>query len=371
MKTNTQKLRKMNKGNTPYTKAQFKKEFARLMATTSWPDNMSQEDSTKILGELHDYILPHIPAKLFRFRKCGIDEVISFEQGTISMCVADKFSDKYDSNVFYDYSTLTNSLEKAFSTIMLNIIQTLRNAPNTFPESSIKSKILAQIKSSMSDDEIVRTLRIEYDNFFNNIKSVIRNQENWSRNNKLTKIACFTERVNSKFMWDLYADGYKGFVLEYDFRKWNMPDTNLYPIIYSSLMLDATQVISRICVLKYIDSIQTDQVYKEWYETFKTQVHQLNPVDLMYFTKMYLYKDKAEYSHEREWRMLKVDRDIDQDFINIQDMGTLKAIYYGMHIEPRYKAHLRAIAKSKGIKEYDVILDKNSRKYSLKVVSLE
>ena len=362
----------MSKGNTSYSKAQFKKEFARLMATTSCPDNLPQEESTEILRELHDFVQPHIPAKLFRFRKCGIDEMISFEQGTISMCVADKFSDKYDSNVFYDYNTLTNSFENAFSTIMPSIIQSLRDAPNTFPDSPIKSKIQTLIKSSMSDDEMVKTLRIEYNNFFDNIKLTIRNQENWSRKNKLTKIACFTEKGNSKFMWDLYADGYKGFALEYDFRKLYMTETNLYPIIYSSLMLDATQVISRICILRYIDSIQTDQIYKEWFETFKTQVHQLNPIDLMYFTKMYLYKDKAEYSHEREWRMLKVDSDtIEQDFINIPDMGTLKAIYYGMHIEPRYKAHLRAIAKSKGIKEYDVVLDKNSRKYSLKVVSLE
>ena len=86
---------------------------------------------------------------------------------------------------------------------------------------------------------------------------------------------------------------------------------------------------------------------------------------------MYLYKDKAEYAHEREWRMLKFDRDsINQDFINIPDMGYLKAIYYGMHMEPRYKTYLRHIAKQKGIREYDVVLDTNSRKYALKIVPL-
>ena len=91
----------------------------------------------------------------------------------------------------------------------------------------------------------------------------------------------------------------------------------------------------------------------------------------MYYIKMYLYKDKAEYSHEREWRMLKIDKDsLNQDFISIPDMGYLKAIYYGPHMEPRYKEHLRTIAKAKRIREYDVVLDRNSRKYSLKVVPL-
>ena len=171
-------------------------------------------------------------------------------------------------------------------------------------------------------------------------------------------------------MWDLYADGYKGFALEYDFRKWYTLHVNLYPIIYSSQMLDATDMIDRICITDYVDSIQPEDAYKNAFEEFRAQLHQLFPIDLIYYIKAYLYKDKADYSHEREWRMLRIDSETGQDYINIPDMGTLKAIYYGLHMEPRYKAHLKAIAKAKGIKEYDVVLDKNSRKYSLKVVPL-
>ena len=361
----------MVKENVLYTKSQFKKEFARLMEKTSIPDNLPQEDANKILKKLHDFVQPHIPSKLFRFRKCGIDEVISFEQGTISMCIADKFSDKYDSNVFYNYETMTNSFEKAFSTIMPNIIQDLRLNSMAFPNTPIKRKIQKLIKSRISDDDIVKTLRVEYDIFINQIKDSIRKQEIWARNNKLTKIGCFTEKVNSKYMWDLYADGYKGFALEYDFRKWYGLDVNIYPIIYSSIMFDATQIISRLCITKYVDSIQPEKAYEETFEVFKAQLHQLNPIDLMYFTKMYLYKDKTEYSHEREWRILKIDKDsLNHDFISIPDMGYLKAIYYGPDMEPRYKTHLRSIAKAKGIREYNVVLDRNSRKYNLKVVPL-
>lgn len=49
-------------------------------------------------------------------------------------------------------------------------------------------------------------------------------------------------------------------------------------------------------------------------------------------------------------------------------MGYLKAIYYGPHMEAQYKTQLISIAKEKGIREYDVVLDRNSRKYSIKVV---
>lgn len=361
----------MSKEKVSYTKTQFKKEFARLMEKTSIPNTFSQEESVKVFRELHDFVQPHIPAKLFRFRKCGIDELISFEQGNIPMCVADKFPDKYDSNVFYDYKTLLDRFSTAFSTTMSYIVQIARCNPAAFPDSPIKSKLLELINSNTPDSEIVITLRADYDEFIEQMKSEIQKQEAWPRNNKYTKIGCFTEKIDSKFMWDHYADGYKGFALEYDFRKWYALNVNLYPVIYSPQMLDATEMIDRICITDYVDSIHPEEAYQEMFEIFKTQLHQFYPIDMMYFIKMYLYKDKADYSHEREWRMLKFDREsIDQDYISIPDMGYLKAIYYGPHMEARYKTHLRSIAKAKGIREYDVVLDRNSRKYSLKVVPL-
>lgn len=361
----------MRKEKVSYTRIQFKKEFARLMETTSWPSNLSQEEGIKVLREVHDFVQPYIPSKLFRFRKCGIDEVISYEQGIIPMCVADNFTDKYDSNVFYDYKTLSDRFSIAFSLTMSSIVQIARSNPAAFPESPIKSKLLELMNSNLTDNEIVNTLRTDFNGFIEQMKAEIQKQEMWPRNNKYTKIGCFTEKIDSKFMWDHYADGYKGFALEYDFRKWYALNVNLYPVIYSPQMLDATEMIDRICITDYVDSIQPEDAYKEVFELFKTQLHQQCPIDSMYFIKMYLYKDEAEYSHEKEWRMLKIDQDsIKQDFISIPDMGYLKAIYYGPDMESRYKEHLRTIANAKGIKEYDVVLDRNSRKYNLKVVPL-
>jgi len=62
------------------------------------------------------------------------------------------------------------------------------------------------------------------------------------------------------------------------------------------------------------------------------------------------------------------DKDAKKEFSSIPDKGCLKAIYYEPKMEERYKEHFRTITKAKGIKKYDVVLDKNSRKYSLKVV---
>ena len=45
---------KMNKGNTSYTKMQFKKEFARLMEKTSIPNTFSLEESIKVLTDYNN-----------------------------------------------------------------------------------------------------------------------------------------------------------------------------------------------------------------------------------------------------------------------------------------------------------------------------
>jgi hypothetical protein len=354
-----------------YTRTQFKKEFAKLMEKTSLPNTLSQEESIKVIKNLHDFVQPHIPTKLFRFRKCGEKEIVSFNKGTISMCVAEKFSDKYDSTVFYNHRTLSKRFAKSFELVMPQITKILRHNQNALPSNSIVRKILELINSNTNDSEIAKLLKPDYNSFLEQMTSEIQKQEIWPRNNRYTKIGCFTENIDSKFMWDHYADGYKGFALEYDFRKWYELQVNLYPVIYSTKMLNATEMIERICITNYFDSIMPEKAYKETFELLKTIVHMLHPIDSMYFIKMYLYKDKMEYSHEREWRMLKFDRETtDQDYINIPDKGSLKAIYYGPDIEPNHKIHLRKIAKAKGIKEYNIILDKKSRKYILKVVPL-
>ena len=115
-------------------------------------------------------------------------------------------------------------------------------------------------------------------------------------------------------------------------------------------------------------------VFNNVSKDIKKQYAATVPIDRLYYQKVYLYKDKAEYSHEKEWRLLDMEEfnspEANEDFFAINDANCLKAIYYGPEMESRYKAHLRSIAKQKGIREYDVALDTNSRKYGLKVVPL-
>jgi len=49
----------------------------------------------------------------------------------------------------------------------------------------------------------------------------------------------------------------------------------------------------------------------------------------------------------------------------------LKAIYYGPDILQKDKQELHRIAVEKGLKEYDVDLDTDSRRYDLRVTSIK
>ena len=194
------------------------------------------------------------------------------------------------------------------------------------------------------------------------------------RRDRFTKIACFTEDVKSLYMWDQYADGYKGYALEYDFTNYllqgclacpiqqeceqeNKNYSNLFPVIYSEKRYDATNNVINIILREIMEN---------------TKAKNINlPVDQLHWYKTYLYKDAHAYSHEREWRIItRCPYQLDSDYSEISNLGCLKAIYYGPKMEKRYKDFLMNIAQVMGIKQYNVVLDEYSTNYELKIIEI-
>ena len=94
-------------------------------------------------------------------------------------------------------------------------------------------------------------------------------------------------------------------------------------------------------------------------------------VNQLYWYRAYLYKDRKEYEHEHEWRMLYYNLEDENDYVSIPDVGCLNAIYYGLDITQKDKNELHLIAIEKGLKEYDVDLDTGSRRYDLRVTAIK
>lgn len=346
----------------------FKNKFKKVLESAFIPSNASQSVISTEWNKIYDIILPNIPEKLFRYRRIDKEGYSkdSLRNGTISLCHAGMFPDKYDSYLYVNRNHIQNELKSGLTSALQMLIYNIKQNPTIIKPEKI-TQILSYFEQGYSEKQIVDILLEQYSGFMDEVETCMKKQESRFRTPRNSaKIACFTESVQSKYMWDRYADGYKGFALEYDFRecifKYNAKslNVNIFPIIYTDLRLDVTDEESRIYVREFNKELECN---KEWITLFDS----IFPINQLYWYKAYLYKDKKEYEHEREWRMLYYNLNDEEDYSLIPDCGCLKAIYYGPDIDRKEKEELQKIAMQKGIKEYDVSLDIDSRKYDLKI----
>lgn len=347
----------------------FREEFKKIIEMSYIPHNTNKNASYDVWKKIYDFVLPNIPEKLFRYR--GIDNnrfsIKSFKEGTISLCHAGMFPDKYDSLLYVNQDKIVEDLKNGFKSALRITISNIDNrSSNIVAEKA--GKVCYYRECGFTEEQIIdKIIDEEYNKFCNDIGADIKNRESRFRKSKNTaKIACFTESVQSKYMWDRYASGYTGFALEYDLRecifKYSAQNfnINLFPIIYSEFRPDFTINEGNIQTLEYIKQLGN----KVWLNILNNMI----PINQLHWYTSYLYKDKKVYEHEQEWRMLYYNIEDENDYVSIPDMGCLKAIYYGPDITSEDKAELHEIATKKGLEEYDVCLDTNSRKYDLKII---
>ena len=350
--------------------ADIRDEFQRLLESTYIPTVGDRAEIEKKYNDFLNKVFQNIPEKLYRYRQC--DEkgysLDSFKHGTIYVCNADRFSDKYDSRVYVDRERILKELKDAFNHAIPDLLLKEIRQKNPMLKSESAAKICHDMECGLSDQEIIdKMIKEQYADFIQKIETDMNSREFRFRGSGQTaKIGCFTESVQSKFMWDHYAGGYTGFALEYNLKeliyKYQGNQEILpyvFPVIYTDEMPDVTDDETNMY-------FREKCLKEEWMKNWASFYHSI-PLNALHVYKPYLYKDKAEYAHEREWRMICYDFENKDDFSLIPDMNCLKAIYYGPDISADNKELLHEIAKDKGIAEYDVSLDPDSRAYGLKV----
>lgn len=349
----------------------FREQFRAFIEKVYIPSNADKATTSRKWDEIYSVLLPNIPEKLFRYRGVTEYSINDFQNGTISLCHAGKFPDKYDSYVYINQDViqqgLLGSLKEAYRFYMINVI----NGSPLVQNKRKADEVREYLKNGYNIEQITEiVINREYPDYINEVKTYMKKQEARFRSPRNTaKIACFTESVKSKFMWDAYADGYKGFALEYDFRtlkqgREGSHELELFPMIYAEERPDATNDETFIYMREFVKNMAPSP--------FKISVEEYDKrysMNQLYWFTSYLYKDKKEYQHEHEWRMLYYNFDDENDYCSIPDNNSLKAIYYGPDISDKDKNQLHKIAQEKGLAEYDVSLDIDSRKYELKIKS--
>lgn len=339
-------------------------KFMELMENTILPENSNKESIQYAWKNIGDLVLPNVPKQLFRFRSANLYSLMSLEHNTIALCNPDVFTDKYDSLIFVDKERIRNEVAKGFTTeYQKDLISEIRRT-GAIPELFLQlfgvpnSNLIVQNIMNSSDIQIQDAMNTNQKEnlipLLDYVESIANNQIRNIRKNTLTKIACFTESVHSKIMWDRYADGYKGFALEYDLtgflgeKESISPDElvhpSLFPVIYSNKRYDATNIVSW-----YLG---------DWFAKYMNMPESFIFPDILYWFKAFLYKDEAEYSYENEWRfMCQCKAEINKPFMKITCGNRLKGIYYGPEMAPDIKSHLHIVAQNLKIQEYDVLLN--------------
>lgn len=344
----------------------YRDEFKQLFESTFISAKGREEDIYNGMFSFLNKVIPNIPEKLFRYRRMGKHTLSAFENGTISVCKAKCFSDKYDSLIFIDAEKEVSGVRESVKLALRRVLRAIKHGdPRIRADKAFL--IYNYIKQGMKDEEIIeKVIHEQYENDIIEKGKILKHRETRFRDSEKTgRIACFTESVHSKYMWDTYAGGYSGFALEYNLRelvvrslKNNIP-TYVFPVIYTDERPDLTIDESNIYILSKQNESRELQMLKFFMPFLDC--------NLLYPHKPYLYKDKEEYGHEREWRLLHYDEKCTDDYMEISDRSCLKAIYYGPDITEEDYVKLHQIAIQKGIEEYRVSIDDNSRKYSLKI----
>ena len=229
------------------------------------------------------------------------------------------------------------------------------------------SRICYYKECGFSDQQIVeKVVEEKYAECVSEIEGTLKEREPRFRDEDRTaRVACFTESIYSKFMWDAYAGGYSGFALEYNLRELftknleQLQQVYVFPVIYSDTKPDMTEVEANNFFLEYCAAREEMKALRP--------VLQKIPFNLISPFMPFLYKDRQEYEHEREWRMLFFCPGLSGDFVSVPDRQCITGVYYGPDTEDKDITLLHAIAKEKGIKEYKVSLDTESRRYDLRV----
>lgn len=311
-------------------------EFKALIESTHIPANASADYVQESWEKIFKFVIANLPDTLFRFRPINGFSLDSFRNKSITVCHPSVFPDKYDSLIYVntDEQYLTNEL-------------------------SLQADNLSRYGISAPHDLISNLIKL--------MKEKASSHQAFLKSNPFMRIACFTERVDSKFMWDNYGGGYKGFALEYDVRKYcieaakSESKVNLYPVIYTNERYDSTEdsLFATAWDLVPPDNPMIMEIMKKG----------CPGPDQLFWYRSYLYKSAEEYSREKEWRLIHstIESTSQGAYRDIPDYDSVKAIYYGPDISTKDKNALHEIALQRGIEEYNVVVA-NSRSYALEIV---
>ncbi|HWQ88737.1 MAG TPA: DUF2971 domain-containing protein [Desulfitobacteriaceae bacterium] len=268
----------------------------------------------------------HLPKSIFKYCKVDKKSIKNLEEDTIWLADPSTFNDPYDCAHTVDFSRIqqqqSSELFEKFmqerghdSNLTIDQKKTLAISPDPVSE---LMEIHLSGKPPEKREGIKSALISLQDKKYADLS--VTSSETFASSFKLCS---FSERNDSMLMWAHYASYHRGFCVEYDLE--NIPYSDyrrrfLYPVIYSDLMFDATQLFMK-----------------------KKEDQSLN---ILHWHLAALLKAK-DWKYEMEWRLVFANGIVDSE--RSYSIGKPKMVYFGTKISQPNQDRLIEICKRRNI----------------------
>ena len=156
-----------------------------------------------------------------------------------------------------------------------------------------------------------------------------------------TYVSCFTEpsQITSLLMWAYYANGHRGYCVEYDMSAIRCWDGKIFPVYYS-------------------DSYVIQQLF---------EFGGINSPDMWKFLFDYVFTKSSEWKREKEWRMFTLGEDTKSGML--LPFATPKNIYFGCKTSKEDILTMKTALKNTSIDFYQMQVVKGQ--YKLETTKVE
>lgn len=250
---------------------EWKDEFLRLFTSPN-----SEEFSAAL-----ELKRQHLPKKLYRYRPMSgkLFALNEIKTGEIYLATYHELNDLYDGSSVMGSDFPEPYLgelgkEKTREVVQETLLDEKIEA--VFKEEKWLDFLVPYVLEDISGDQNEQTIK--------ELKRIM--MDFWERAHKdfngmvrkLCRVTCFTTKQDNLPMWNFYADGYKGVVLEYETAKIERTflQNCLFPVFYSKKMPDVIDP-----KLKMLDCF--------------------NKTSLIYYVMFHKFSD---WSYEDEWRLI-------------------------------------------------------------------
>jgi hypothetical protein len=151
-----------------------------------------------------------------------------------------------------------------------------------------------------------------------------------------SNISCFSEIPDNKYMWENYADNFKGFCVQYSFKN------------YYSFDIDITRDLLSLDKVIYSDKPVVDPIFL--FPRLRNKKWRISQDNIL-MNSQFLYKKKS-FASEREWRIIykrSKMADIYNPYGEEYYFPFANKIYLGSKMQKEFRNKVEATADSLGI----------------------